>query len=62
MRRGVLTPQQIRDIGSDACPDLMELGAPCCELAVGGETVARGRIVKRRGAWYFRVMEMEETV
>jgi len=35
-----------------------------CELAAGGQILARGRIVRRRGRWYFVVQvtaEKEET-
>ncbi len=32
-----------------------------CELELGDQVIARGRIVKRRGEYYFRVQEMLST-
>lgn len=35
-----------------------------CELEAGGQVLARGRIVRRRGRWFFKVLaagEKEET-
>ena len=34
-------------------------GDPGCELEVGGQIVARGRMVRRRGGWYFKVLRMK---
>jgi hypothetical protein len=31
-----------------------------CELEVGGRRIARGRIVRRRGEYFFKVGEMEK--
>jgi hypothetical protein len=31
-----------------------------CELEAGGVVVARGRIVRRRGGYYFKVLETTE--
>jgi hypothetical protein len=31
-----------------------------CELEAGGQVLARGRIVRRRGEWYFKVTETAE--
>jgi hypothetical protein len=31
-----------------------------CELEVGERRIARGRIVRRRGAFYFKVREIEK--
>jgi hypothetical protein len=31
-----------------------------CELEVGGRRIARGRIVRRWGGYYFKVEEMEK--
>jgi hypothetical protein len=31
-----------------------------CELEVGGTRIARGRIVRRRGEYFFKVGEMEK--
>jgi hypothetical protein len=35
-------------------------GGETCELEVGGQSVARGRIVRRGGASYFKVLEMDD--
>ena len=32
-----------------------------CELESGGQVLARGRIVRRRGQWFFKVTETAET-
>ncbi len=32
-----------------------------CELEAGGQVLARGKIVHRRGQWFFKVMETAET-
>jgi len=34
-------------------------GAETCELEVGGQRIARGKIVRRWGGFYFKVTEME---
>ena len=31
-----------------------------CELEVGGQVIARGRIIRKKGAWYFKVRETAE--
>jgi hypothetical protein len=35
-------------------------GGEVCELEAGGEVVARGKIVRRRGEYWFRVVETEK--
>jgi hypothetical protein len=35
-------------------------GEGVCELEVGGQCVARGRIVRRRGKSFFKVVEINE--
>jgi len=35
-------------------------GGEVCELEVGGQCVARGRIVRRMGKSWFKVLEMDE--
>jgi hypothetical protein len=32
-------------------------GGETCELAAGGQVLARGRIVRRRGRYFFKVLE-----
>jgi hypothetical protein len=39
---------------------LREKGEETCELEAGGQCIARGRIVHRRGGIYFKVIEMGE--
>ncbi len=33
-------------------------GEETCELHVGGQCVALGKIVRRKGAWYFRTIRL----
>jgi hypothetical protein len=35
-------------------------GSETCELEVGGQRIARGRIVRKRGEYFFKVTEMEK--
>jgi hypothetical protein len=48
----------------DAAGKIMESGAfsppggGVCELEVGGQCIARGRIVRKRGGYFFKVTEM----
>ncbi len=35
-------------------------GLATCELEVGGRRIARGRIVRRPGGYFFKVTEMEK--
>jgi hypothetical protein len=35
-------------------------GSETCELEVGGQRIARGRIVRKRGNYFFKVTEMEK--
>jgi len=35
-------------------------GSPVCELEAGGQVLARGRVVKRRGTYWFEVTECAE--
>ena len=50
------------ELSPDTAAAAMEAGAleppvegQCCELEVGGQLIARGKLVRRRGAWCFRV-------
>ncbi len=40
--------------------ELAPVGGETCELEAGGQVLARGKIVKRRGEHYFKVLETEE--
>jgi hypothetical protein len=55
------------DLGPDEVGGIVESGRlksgderRICELEIGGQRIAAGRIVKRRGEFYFRVREMLE--
>jgi hypothetical protein len=37
-------------------------GGKVCELEIGGRRIARGRIVRRPGGFFFKVEEMEKGV
>ncbi len=58
LHRLTLTPEDIGRIVTEGA--LAPVGEPACELEIGGQCVARGRIVRRRGAWFFKVTEMNE--
>jgi hypothetical protein len=40
--------------------ELTAEGGTTCELESGGQVLARGRIVKRRGEYFFKVQEIGE--
>ena len=52
------------ELGTDALAEIMQKGefAPAggdtCELEAGGQVLARGKIVKRRGEIFFKVVEI----
>jgi hypothetical protein len=45
---------------AEGLPRGLPKGDEVCELEVGGQCIARGRIVRRRGKAYFKVVEMGE--
>jgi flagellar motor switch/type III secretory pathway protein FliN len=49
---------QVARTGSYAPPGTA--GESVCELEAGGQVVARGRIVRRRGGFFFKVLEIGE--
>jgi hypothetical protein len=57
LRRLSLSPGAIADTAETGtfAPE----GGEVCELEVGGQCVARGRIVRALGKSYFKVLEME---
>jgi hypothetical protein len=52
-----------RELSAQAFGEIVQKGAlepagdDTCELEAGGQVLARGRIVKRRGRYYFKVLE-----
>jgi hypothetical protein len=58
LRRLTLSPGAIADIALSGT--FTPEGGEACELELGGRCVARGRIVRRWGKSYFKVLEMEE--
>jgi hypothetical protein len=53
-----LSPQKVGQIMESGT--FTPSGDEVCELEIGGQTIARGRIVKRRGEGYFKVIEMRK--
>jgi len=66
LRRLSLSPEDVESIveSGDFSPAGSPKGSPIgdevCELEAGGQLIARGRIVRRRGKAYFKVVEMGE--
>ena len=60
VHRTRLTPAEIAQLQSGESSDKIPLNPTTCELVVGDEIIASGRIVRRRGMHYFRVSETEE--
>ena len=54
------------DLTTEALAEILRTGAldaageHSCDLEVGGRTLARGRIVRRRGEYYLRVLQIGE--
>lgn len=40
--------------------ELAPAGGDTCELEAGGQVLARGKIVRRRGKYFFKVLETAE--
>lgn len=58
LRRLSLSPEEAVSIAESGRCEAK--GAECCELEVGGQCLAAGRIVRRRGRSYFKVEEINE--
>ena len=56
--RTTLTPEDASRIATDGTLPPAERGT--CELEIGGQCVARGRVVRRGGKWFFKVTEMND--
>lgn len=57
LHRARLTPRGIRAIREAGRYGPIPRPEELCELEVGGQVVARGRIVRRRGECWFQVLE-----
>ena len=60
LHRSHLTPRDLLDIREAERYEPQAGGESLCELSVGGKAVARGRIVRRRGDYYFKVVQVIE--
>jgi hypothetical protein len=65
LRRLELSPEEVSGIAESGSFSTEGLaigsgGDKTCELEVGGQCLARGRIVRKRGLCYFKVLEMGE--
>ena len=58
LRRLTLTPRDIAAIKSGDLAVSPPNGETVCDLEVGGRIVARGKVVKKRGGFRFRVREV----
>ncbi len=58
VRRLELTPGALADIVRTGT--FTPADGAVCELEAGGKTIARGKIVRRRGAHWFKVREIAE--
>jgi len=58
LHRTVLTPREIARIKSGERTLSPDSDEAVCELEVGGQVVAKGRIVRRRGRYQFKVREV----
>jgi hypothetical protein len=58
VRRLKLSPDAIGGIAESGT--FSPQGAPACELEVGGQCLARGKIIRKRGRSFFKVMEIDE--
>ena len=52
-----LTPEEIVVMKKGDSERLFPEAPMDCELHAGEETIARGKIVKKRGGYYFKVLE-----
>jgi len=58
VQRVPLTPSALGALARDGA--LAAEGGTTCELESGGQIIARGRIVRRRGEYFFKVQEIGE--
>ena len=57
VQRTALTPQDLLDIRDAEHYGLLPAKELVCEFEVGGQMLARGKIIKRRGEFYFKILE-----
>ena len=55
IQRISLTPAGLGALAQDG--ELTAAGDVACELEAGGQVIARGKIVRRRGGYFFKVRE-----
>jgi hypothetical protein len=58
VQRIALTPAGLGALAQDG--ELAAEGGVTCELEAGGQVIARGKIVRRRGGYFFKVRETGE--
>jgi hypothetical protein len=58
LRRLTLSPDEAGSIIESG--SFSPVGGETCELEIGGQSIARGRIVRARGRSYFKIVEMGE--
>ncbi len=58
VNRSELTPAALDQIVRAG--ELAPAGGDTCELEAGGQVLARGKIVRRRGRFYFKVLATAE--
>ena len=61
VQRDSLTPRELLEIRRRGKLDPIPEEEQICELEVGGEVLARGKIVSRRGRAYFRTLQTSVT-
>ncbi len=59
VQRTSLTPGEVQALRERGAYGPIPKPDQVCELEVGGKTIARGKIVRRRGEYYFKVLERE---
>lgn len=65
VQRAFLSPREILSIQAEQKYGPVPKKQRICELEAGGRVLARGKIVKRKGEYYFKVLEKpgkEDTV
>ncbi len=60
VQRTLLSPQDLLSIREKQSYGPVPKQEEICELEVGSHVIARGKIVRKRGDFYFKVMEIRE--
>ena len=58
VQRTKFTPRELAKIRDQGSYGPVADDETVCELEAGGQVLARGRIVRRRGQWYFQIKEV----